>query len=47
MKIEAMEGYLRSLRVARPLDDVNFVKLQGQISSLTEKIQELMIPERG
>jgi hypothetical protein len=44
MKIEAMEGYLGSLRVTIPLADVNLAQLKGQISTLTENIQELMIP---
>jgi hypothetical protein len=44
MKIEAMEGYPGSLRVARPPTDANLGQLQGKISTLTENIQELMIP---
>jgi hypothetical protein len=39
MKIEAMLGYSRSLRVTIPPTDANLVQLQGQISTLTEKIQ--------
>jgi hypothetical protein len=44
MKIEAMEGYLESLRVTKPLVDMNLAQLQGKISVLTKKIQELTIP---
>jgi hypothetical protein len=47
MKIEAMDGYPRSLRVARPPKDANLVQLQGKISALTENIQELTIPRLG
>ena len=47
MKIEAMEGYLGSLRVTRPLADANLAQLQGKISALMENIQELMIPRPG
>jgi hypothetical protein len=45
--IEAMVGYPGNLRVTRPLVDVNLVQLQGQISTLTENIQELRIPRIG
>ena len=44
MKIEDMVGYPGSLRMTRPPADANLVQLQGQISVLTEKIQELTIP---
>jgi hypothetical protein len=44
MNIKAMEGYPRSLRMTRPPVDVNMEKIQGQISTLTENIQELKIP---
>jgi hypothetical protein len=44
MKIESMAGYTGSLRMTRPPVDVNLVQLQGHISALIEKIQELMIP---
>jgi hypothetical protein len=44
MKIEAMAGYPGSLRVNRPPADTNLVQLQGQISMLTKKIQEMTIP---
>jgi hypothetical protein len=44
MKIEVMVGYPRILRVTRPPDDYNITKLQGHISTLTDKIQELTIP---
>jgi hypothetical protein len=47
MKIEAMVGYPRSLRVTRPLADVNLAQLQGKISMLTENIQDPMIPKPG
>jgi hypothetical protein len=47
MNIEAMEGYLGSLRVTRPPTDENLVQLQGKISALTEKIQELTILRPG
>jgi hypothetical protein len=47
MKIESMVGYPESLRVTRPLTDANLVQLQGKISTLKEKIQELMIPRPG
>jgi hypothetical protein len=47
MKIEAMEGYPGSLRIMRPLEDANIMQLQGQISVLTEKIQELTLPKVG
>jgi hypothetical protein len=33
MKIEAMAGYLGSLRVTRPLENANLAQLQGQIIS--------------
>jgi hypothetical protein len=36
-EIEAMAGYPGSLRVTRPLVDVNLAQLQGKISMLTEK----------
>jgi hypothetical protein len=45
MKIESMEGYPGNLRVTRPPVNVNLAKLQGQISTLTQKIQELTIPK--
>jgi hypothetical protein len=38
MKIEAMEGYPKRLRVTQPPVDVNLVKLQGKISTLIENI---------
>jgi hypothetical protein len=44
MKIEAMEGYIGILWVIRPPSDYNITQLQGQISTLTDKIQELTIP---
>jgi hypothetical protein len=44
MKIKSMEGYPGSLRVTKPPADANFVQLQGKISMLIEKIQELTIP---
>jgi hypothetical protein len=47
MKIEAMVGYHGSLRVIRPPTDVKLAQLQGEISALTEKIQELTIPIPG
>jgi hypothetical protein len=47
MKIESMVGYLRSLRMTKPPADENLVQLQGQISALIEKIQELTIPKPG
>jgi hypothetical protein len=47
MKIEAMVGCPRNLRVNRPSVDENLVQLQGHISTLTEKIQELVIPKPG
>jgi hypothetical protein len=47
MKIEAMEAYLGILKVTRPPTDANLGKLQGKISTLTEKIQELMITRPG
>jgi hypothetical protein len=47
MKIEAMEGYPGILRVTRPPTNENLAQLQGKISSLTENIQELMIPRLG
>jgi len=47
MKIEAIEGYPGSLRIMRPPKDDNITQLQGQISALTEKIQELTLPKVG
>jgi hypothetical protein len=47
MKIEVMAGYHGSLRVIRPPNDYNITQLQGHISTLTEKIQELTIPRAG
>jgi len=47
MKIEDMVGYPGSLRMTRPPADANLVQLQGQISTLTENIQELTIPRLG
>jgi hypothetical protein len=47
MNIEAMEGYPGKLRIMRPLEDANIMQLQGQISALTEKIQELTLPKVG
>jgi hypothetical protein len=47
MKIESMEGYPRSLRVTIPPAYANLAQLQGKISTLTENIQELMIPRLG
>jgi hypothetical protein len=47
MKIEAMAGYLGSLRMNKPPTDANLVQLQGKISALTEKIQELTISRPG
>jgi len=44
MNIEVMAGYTDSLRVIRPPDDYNIMQMKGQISSLTDKIQELTIP---
>jgi hypothetical protein len=44
MKIEVMAEYPQILQVTRPLDDYNIVQLQGQISTLTDKIQEMAIP---
>jgi len=48
MKFQAMEGYLGSRRVTRPPADANLAQIQGQISTLKDNIQELMIhrPER-
>jgi hypothetical protein len=43
MKIEAMEGYPGSLRITRPLVDSHMSNLQGKISALMEKIQELTL----
>jgi hypothetical protein len=40
-------GYPGSLWVIRPPDDYNIMQLQGHISALTEKIQELTIPREG
>jgi hypothetical protein len=39
MNIEAMEGYLGNLRMHRPLVDANLLQIEGQISTLIEKIQ--------
>jgi hypothetical protein len=47
MQIESMERYPGSLRVTRHPTDANLVQLQGKISALTEKIQELTIPRPG
>jgi hypothetical protein len=47
MKIEVMVGYPGSLWVIRPPDDYNIMQLQGHISSLTDKIQELTIPRES
>jgi hypothetical protein len=47
MKIEAMEGYPGSLHMMQPVEDNNIVQLQGHISTLTEKIQELALPKGG
>jgi hypothetical protein len=47
MKIEAMEGYPRSLWVMIPPKDNNIAQLQGHISTLTNKIQELTLPREG
>jgi hypothetical protein len=47
MKIEVMVGYPGSLRVIRPPNDYNIMQLQGHISSLTDKIQELTIPRES
>jgi hypothetical protein len=44
MNIEAMAGYHGSLRVMRPPKDNNIAQLQGQISALTNKIQDLTLP---
>jgi hypothetical protein len=47
MNIEAMEGYPMSLTVNQPPIDANLVQLQGQISTLIENIQEMIIPRLG
>jgi len=47
MNIDAMEGYLGKLRIMRPMEYANIMKLQGKISALTEKIQELTLPKIG
>jgi hypothetical protein len=47
MKIEALEGYLGSLRVTKTLTDEILVQIQGKISTPTENIQELAIPRLG
>jgi hypothetical protein len=47
MNIEAMERYPGSPRVIRSPTDENLVQLQGKISIVTEKIQQLMIPRPG
>ena len=47
MKNESMERYPGSLRVTKPPMDENLAQIQGQISTLTEKIQELTIPRLG
>jgi hypothetical protein len=47
MKIEAMAGYPGNLRIMRPMEDANIAQFQGQISTLTEKIQELTLPKVG
>jgi hypothetical protein len=44
MNIEAMAGYPERLIIMRPLEDENISQLQGQISKLSEKIQELTPP---
>ena len=44
MKIEVMASYPGSLRIMRPTEDTNIVQLQGHISTLTDKIQELTLP---
>jgi hypothetical protein len=36
MNIEAMAGYLGSLKVTRPPTDANLAQIQGKISALTE-----------
>jgi hypothetical protein len=38
MKIEEMVGYLGSLQVMRPIEDINIAQLQGHIFVLTENI---------
>jgi hypothetical protein len=44
MKIEAIKGYPWIMRVTRPRVDPNLLQIQGQISTLTKKIQELTLP---
>jgi hypothetical protein len=47
MKIEAMQFYPGRIRITRPLKDANSTQLQGQISSLTKKIQDFSLPKVG
>jgi hypothetical protein len=47
MKIEEMAGYPGNLRVMRPTEDTNIARLQGHISILNKKIQELILPRAG
>jgi len=44
MKIEAMARYPGRFQVIIPPDEYNITQLQGHISTLTKKIQELAIP---
>jgi hypothetical protein len=39
--------YREQVRIMRPSKDVNIMQLQSQISTLTEKIQELALPKIG
>jgi hypothetical protein len=47
MEIEDMKSYPKNLQVMRPLEDHNITQLQGHISTLTNKIQELTLPRVG
>jgi hypothetical protein len=47
MKIKDMACYVGILRITRPLEDAYIMQLQGQISILTKKIQELSLPKVG
>jgi hypothetical protein len=47
MNIEAMAGYPVNMRINRSPIDANLLQIQGQISVLTENIQELTIQRSG
>jgi hypothetical protein len=47
MKMEAMAGYPRNMRMTRPPVDEIFLQLQGQILALTKNIQELTTQRPG